>query len=53
MEWKIIMSSGHGTVYDYCGGLTYDEALDICESYNWTWADENEFDWDLEIVEDI
>lgn len=51
-EYKIEMSNGYKR-QDYCGGLTFNEAVDICEEYNWIWQDCDGVIWDLDIVEDI
>lgn len=37
--------------YDFITDLTEEEAVEICNHYNWEWADENTFVWDLEIEE--
>ena len=47
--YKIKMTSGGGTEYTYLDGLTYKEALQICEDNHWT-VDNGIF-WDLCIEE--
>ena len=37
--------------HDWMSGLTYKAARDICTQNGWTWVDENEFAWNMEIVE--
>ena len=48
--YKIKMTSGHGTEYAYLDGLTYEEALQICEDNYWI-VDKG-FIWDLYIEEE-
>ena len=52
MLYRITMSSGHGTVKEYMGGLWREDAEAICNEYNWHWVDENGFEWELDIEED-
>lgn len=49
-KYKVIMSSGGGTVRDYITGLTYEEAYQTCEDNNW--IVDLGFIWDLYIEED-
>lgn len=42
-----------GTVkYDMCGYDQYDDAVDMCEFYEWCIVDENGFEWWLSIEEE-
>jgi len=51
--YKIVMESGGGTRYDFMGGFeTEAEAIEVAQSYDWHFTDENGFDWSLEISED-
>ena len=47
--FKIILSTGWITK-DYISGLTEAECIEICESNNWEWYDENEFCWSMDYV---
>lgn len=52
-NWKIVMESGGGTSYDFMGGFeTEEEAIEVAQSYDWHFTDENGFDWSLEVVEE-
>jgi len=31
---------------------TFEEAVDFCEDYEWTWLDPLGYEWDLEIIEE-
>jgi hypothetical protein len=47
------MESGGGTSYDFMGGFeTEEEAIEVAQSYDWHFVDENGFDWSLDVVED-
>lgn len=30
---------------------SYEEALAFCEEHDWTWIDDNSFEWSLDFVE--
>ena len=45
-----IVSPG-GIRHDLYGSLTEREAIDFCDEHNWTWLDENCFEWNLDYVE--
>lgn len=51
--YQIVMHSGGGTTRGFMDGFrTYEEAYQVCESYNWVFSEEvGGFEWDLEIVE--
>lgn len=50
--YKIVMYAGK-TEMDFIGDFdTYEEAEEICKSYEWVYYDENDFEWDLDIEED-
>lgn len=51
IEYVVTMSSGGGTVYDFMTCSSREEAEQVCEGYNWTFVDENEFEWSLDIDE--
>ncbi len=51
MEYVITMSSGGGTTHDFMTCSSREEAENVCESYDWTFMDENEFAWSLDIDE--
>ena len=52
-HWKIVMESGGGTRYDFMGGFeTEEEAIQVAQSYEWHFTDENGFDWSLDVDED-
>lgn len=50
--YKIMMTSGGGTRRVFTSGLTYYEALDLCDQLDYEWVDENGFAWTLEIEEE-
>ena len=48
--WNIIMESGGGVRYVFMGGFeTEDEAIEVAQSYDWHFTDENGFDWSLDL----
>lgn len=52
-RYKIVMESGGGTSYDFMGGFeTEEEAIEVAQSYDYHFTDENGFDWNLEVVEE-
>lgn len=52
MFFKIVMVS-RSVKHDFMGGLSFAEAQELCEFYNWEYMDENGFVWDLEIEDDV
>ena len=51
--FKIMLSSGHGTEKLFADGLSEEEAVRICEEYNWEYQINGEgFVWDMIIEED-
>ena len=53
-QWKIIMVSEGGTKKDYLSGFASEaEAEARAENDGWHHLDENEFEWRLEVVEDM
>ena len=50
--YKIVMTSWGGTRVDMFNGLTYDNAVEICEDYGWTACPDGGYVWDLEIEEE-
>ena len=50
--FKIIMYSWGGTRRDMYKGLTYEEALEICEEYGWVASPDGGYIWDLDIEEE-
>ena len=49
--YKIVMKASR-VRKDFLGSLSWGEAQNLCESYNWEWMDENGFVWELEIEEE-
>lgn len=49
--FKIRLSTGWSD-RDMYRGLTENEAIEICESYNWQYMDENCFVWSMDYVEE-
>lgn len=49
--YKIVMRASRVKKH-FLGGLSWEAAQNLCESYNWEWMDENGFVWELEIEED-
>lgn len=50
--YKIMMSSWGGTRREMYSGLSYKEALEICEDYGWVACPDDGYEWDLEIEEE-
>lgn len=50
--FKVVMTSCGGTCRDMYTGLTYEEACEICEYYDWQVAPDGGYVWDLEIEEE-
>ena len=50
--YKIVMKSWGGTQQDMYTGLSYANAVDICEDYGWEVAPDGGYVWDLEIEEE-
>lgn len=53
MLYKIVMTSWGGTRRDMFHRMSYDEALEMCEFYNWVVCPDGGYEWDLEIEEDV
>lgn len=52
--WKVIMVSDGGTKQDYlCDFKTEAEAIAAAEEAGWCHVDENQFEWRLEVEEDL
>ena len=52
--WKVVMVSEGGTKHDFSTGFqTEVEAERFAESENWRYLDENQFEWRLEVEEDL
>lgn len=52
--WKVVMVSDGGTKHDYSVGFeTEADAEAFAEAANWRFIDENQFEWGLEVEEDI
>lgn len=49
--YKVVMTSMGGTRVDMFTGLTYDNAVAICEDYGWVVCPDDGYMWDLEIEE--
>lgn len=53
-KWKVVMVSEGGTKHDFSSGYpTEEEAQKFAESENWHYIDENQFEWYLEVEEDL
>ena len=53
-RWKVVMVSGGGVKQDLsCGFETEAEAMAFAEREGWCFIDENQFEWQLEVEEDI
>lgn len=46
--YNIYMQAGL-TVYVFASFDNYDDALEVCELYNWEYVDENGFQWSLDL----
>lgn len=53
MLYKIVMTSWGGTRRDMFRRMSYDEALEMCEFYDWVACPGGGYEWDLEIKEDV
>lgn len=49
--FKIVIST-YRVKYTIAEGLTYPQARQFAEDYNWEFVDENDFIWDLDIEEE-
>lgn len=49
--FKIVMTSWGGTCRDMYTGMTYNEAYEVCENYQWQVCYDGGYVWDLEIEE--
>ena len=53
-SWKVVMVSEGGTKHDFSSGFkTEAEAKHFAEAENWHHLDENQFEWRLEVEEDL
>ena len=53
-SWKVVMVSEGGTKHDFSSGFkTEAEAKHFAEAENWNHLDENQFEWRLEVEEDL
>jgi len=53
-SWKVVMVSEGGTKRDFSSGFkTEAEAKHFAEAENWSYLDENRFEWRLEVEEDL
>ena len=53
-SWKVVMVSEGGTKHDFSFGFkTEAEAKHFAEAENWNHLDENQFEWRLEVEEDL
>ena len=53
-SWKVVMVSEGGTKHDFSSGFkTEAEAKHFAEAENWRYLDENQFEWHLEVEEDL
>ena len=51
--WKIIMVSDGGTKYDFRLGFATEAAAEqAAAEEGWSYVDENQFEWQLEVEED-
>lgn len=52
--WKVVMVSEGGTKHDLEGGFeTEADAIAAAEKSSWRYVDENQFEWRLEVEEDL
>ena len=49
--YKIVMTSWGGIRHDMFTDLTYQDAFELCESYNWVACPDGGYEWDFEIEE--
>lgn len=49
--YKIVMTSWGGTRRDMFTDLTYENALELCESYDYVVCSDGGYEWELEIEE--
>ena len=49
--YKIVMVSWGGIRHDMFTDLTYQNAFELCEDYNWVACPDGGYEWDLEIEE--
>lgn len=49
--YEVYIYSGGGVQKHFTDCETEQEALDFCESYNYEWADENCFVWNMDYRE--
>lgn len=53
-SWKVVMVSEGGTKHDLSAGFQSEEAAEkFAESEGWRYLDENQFEWRLEVEEDL
>ena len=53
-SWKVVMDSGGGTVRDFQSGFATEvEAEQFATEMGWRFVDENRFEWQLEVQEDL
>ena len=53
-SWKVVMDSGGGTVRDFQSGFATEvEAEQFATEMGWRFVDENQFEWRLEVEEDL
>lgn len=45
--FALYIHSGGGTTYEFMGGLTEEEAIEIGNKNGWRWIDENCFEWSM------
>lgn len=49
--YKIVLETWGGTRKVYCEDLTYENALEFCESCNWEMCIDGGYIWDMVIAE--
>ena len=52
MTYTLYIISDGSIKLAFLSNVSYDEALQEAEYYNWRWIDENGFEWRMEIDED-
>lgn len=51
MAFRVVMKSWGGTKETLFDGLSEDDAVEICDFYNWEYSPDGGYVWDLEIEE--
>ena len=49
LDYTVVIESEGGTEYDLMDFDSIKEARKFCDQYDWYWADENDFHWEMSI----